>query len=748
MTIRARLGISASIAALLPAAAFAQTVTSAQPAPDAGISDIVVTAQRREERLQDVPVAVSAISGIELQRRGIADTQDLGAKVPGLSFQTAGISRPRIFIRGLGSIQSDANSDSSVGIFVDDVYLSGFGNFNLDLFDVSRIEVLRGPQGALFGRNTAGGAISVTTLKPTQAMTGQVEVSGGNFGQIGARGTISGAIFPDVLAARVSLSYRKRDGFTRDVTTGGLLNGADNVSGRVALEYTGIPGLTASASLTVTRDNPGPFNQENLTTALFQVPSALAPGFAPTPGVYDERYSTFGYQRRDSVLAMFRLDYAASFATLSSITAYQRYNLSELQDFDASLARSFDRGADEQHPAFSQEFRLASAGSAEARISWLAGAFYSKETPNRLETFFAGPDNSVARGPNRGQAFSFSDRSNLRVDSIAFYGQAKLRFSDWLSVTGGLRYSIDDKQNARTTTQSGFIGAANPNLPGGPYSIVTKASFHSLDPTVSINLQPMRDLLIYGSYRQGFKSGGFQPANAGTIAIANAIFSPERVKSFEVGVKTTLLDRRLRLNVAAFDNKYENLQLLSGNAATPGSIAVINNAASANARGVEIELAARPFQNFDIDVSYAYIDAKFDMFLEAVTGPAGTTLFDRTGKRLPRQPESSLNIGAQYAFDIGSAGKLALRGDWNRQSTTYFDASNAVPFVQPGYSLLNLRASFTTNDGHWQFAVFGKNVGDTRYITNTTSLAGATVGLATYSVPRTFGASISYSFGN
>lgn len=725
------------------------TPATAQTAPSEerdGLGDIVVTAQRRSERLQDVPVAVTALDAGQLSAKGISDTQDLGARVPGLNFQTAGLSRPRVFIRGLGSIQSDANSDSSVGIFVDDVYLSGFGNFNLDLFDVNRIEVLRGPQGALFGRNTAAGAISVTTLAPSSELTARLEASAGNYDQRQLRGTVSGPLSGKVLA-RASFNYRHRDGYTRDEFTGQRLNGIDNYSGRLALTFLLSDSFKASLSFIATRDRPDPWGQEPITAALFQVPAALAPGFARSSNVFSERYSTVGYQRRESYLGTLRLDLVTDWATLSSITAYQTYHLQELADFDSSAARSLDRGADERHPAFSQEFRITSAATRDDRISFIAGAFYMHESPQRLERFLFGPDNAVSRGPNRGLAFEVDDNSDLTIDSLAFYGQATLRLNSLLSVTGGLRYSVDDKQNDRTLTQSGFVGAVNPNLPQGPYFQTTKASWNSLDPELTINLRPSRDFLIYGSYREGFKSGGFQPAAAGTRVVASATFSPEEVRSFELGFKSTFFGSKVRLNAAAFDNRYDNLQLLSGNASAPGQTAVINNAASAKAQGFEIELAARPVRDLDLDLSYAYVDGTFSTFLESVAGPAGSAVFDRTGNQLPRQPRHALNLGGSYGIDLGSFARVDFRADWSLVSKTFFDASNSAPFVQPSYSTLNLRASITSADERWQFSVFGRNVTDERYLTNTTSLAGATVGLATYAPPALYGASLSFKLG-
>lgn len=718
-------------AAIGLALAALSTAAAAQDMP--GLEEVVVTAQKRTENLQTTPVAVTALSGDMMESHGLSNLSDIARMTPSLTFEKIGIRSPFVFLRGVGTGAFDIGSDPSVSIFIDDLYIPRFTGLQFDLADIERVEVLKGPQGALFGRNTEGGAISVITRRPTDTLSARAVLEAGNKDYLSFRGSVSGPIAGDRLLARASVAGKRRDGWVENTLTGVDHLDEKSYGGRLQLEYRG-EDLTALFTASYSRDKPNAATFMNVTPAVFLL-SPASPFFGQVPSTFDPEHQAFdtdGFQRRKGVILSAKLDWDMEWATLTSVSGYLSHKFSELHDLDGTEAFVLNRYADEESDTFSQELRLTSAK--DGALDWIIGAFYFKDDASRLDRWFLGPESSLSRIFAGGNMVTINDDVDVDTESWALFGQIGYDITEEFRVTIGGRYSEDKKESSRTTSRT------HPTpLLFVPYTVSPEAKWNSFDPQVSLQYSPTEDVMIYVSYSEGFKSGGFQPAVAANPSIGNSVFDPETVQSYEAGLKSMFFDNRVRLNLAAFHVKYKDLQFLSANGVLPNGapLVVTTNAADSHTDGFEVEIQAAVTENFMIAAGYSYLHAVFDEYVDG----SGVS---QEGNQIIRTPKHQGHATATYTVPLRS-GRINLTGDISARSRVYFDPNNVKAVSQEGFALLGARVEYESEGGDWKVALWGRNLGNKDYCSNSIIFANSTVGACTIGELRSYGLSLSYA---
>lgn len=592
-----------TLAAVLPSAASAQSVNE---------DEILVTAQRRAERVQDIPLAVSAFSAAAIQEQGIVTLEQVAPRVPNFYFGSFGALRPQLYIRGIGSHQFDPGSEASVGVFADDAYLGRSSGVFGSMKDIERIEVLRGPQGTLYGRNTIGGAINVITRAPTETFEAQAEIGASNYDGYDLFGVVSGPLAESgAVRGRVAAWRTYRDGYMTNLTTGNRFQGTDNWGGRARLDFVPNDRLTIGLTAEISRDDGQGFAGESEGAGPWSAgppPAAVNPAnplfvfFAagggpepqPTPDRFEAYLSFDPRLQRDIDAYAARVDYDAASATLTSITSFRSLDASDSRDLEGSSLSVIDQYSTETSDQWTQEFRITSnpggALSFGGRLDWILGVFYYHDESSRRDRFELGV-NSVIGG---GGAQTDTTSTAYETESSAIFGQATYHFTDAFEVTLGARYTHDSKE----ATSIGTTTDAAPLVPA-PFATTNEDSWSSFDPRIVATYHFSPDLTIYASWSTGFKSGGFQyvPFSA---AQADIIFNPEEIEAFEVGLKSEWFDRRLRVNLAAFHYDYQDLQI-TRIINTPAPVNLITNAAASTIQGVDVEFNWLPTENLELN---------------------------------------------------------------------------------------------------------------------------------------------------
>jgi len=699
------------------------------------LEEITVTAQKRAQSLQSVPIAITAIGGEEMREADIHTLDDIAVKTPGFFMGSFNKGQPQLYIRGIGSNADGAGSDVSVVTFLDEVYIGRASGSVFDLFDLDRVEVLRGPQGTLFGKNAIGGAVSMITSKPSETFYGRAELSLGNLNAVVARALVSGPISDNVFG-KVSASFRSRDGFVESVTTGQKMSDQGNGGIRGTLLFTPREDVevqvtadynkseeTGAGRILVADNNPA---TPDILVGIAQAANPAAANdytktFADNQGVADVEAGGI----------MGKVNWDVGSGTFTSITAYRTsdyLNVDDIPAWSLSLgvidATTF---VDESADQFSQEFRFAGTGM-DNRLNWVAGVYYLTEDVERQE------NSEVAVPAVAATSQSFQDNT---TDSISAFGDFTYDFSDRFSAVVGARYTSEDK-NIR---QVGIPPVAFPHTINESYDITASKSWNAFTPRVVLQWQVSDELFFYGSYAEGFKSGGFEGTASSEIA-ARTPFNQEDAKAFEIGAKMELLNDRLRLNVAGFTTDYTDLQVLVRKPAFPGDplgVVITENAADATSNGLEIEFDAILSENFEVSGSYTYLDATYDRYLE----PNG---IDNAGNRLRNAPENAVNLVAKYTKDLAGGAQISVRYDFFHSDEAFQDPREEPGAAKPAYDLSNLRVSYTPANGDWEFAVWGRNLFDEEYLTHNFPLQPFG-NPGTAGAPLTYGVSALYDFG-
>lgn len=708
-----RFGIGAATTLLLSTTSLSAPLAQSN---EAAVLDLItVTARRKEESLQSVPVAVTAIGANTLRDFGASDLGDIQNMVPGLTLHEGDAENAVVYIRGIGQIDSLAFADPGVGVYIDDVYLGRAQGSFLDVYDVERIEVLRGPQGTLYGRNTIGGAVKFVSRKPSEETELRLSGTFGRFDRTDVQASVSGPLSGDKVLGSASVAYLARDGYSDNAFDGEDDGDKETFAWRAGLTFNASEQFTIEISTDGSRDHPNTSRTPSRETAVF--------GAVPAnedPFMVDADFNDLNQLDVTGVSSHVTFG-ASDTITLKSITAYRQMDYDTHLDLDATPFPFFGVFVHQDQDQFSQELQL--SYDAGGSFNFVAGAYYFRET-DETESGIFGP--AIAFVSN-----SLNDQTNR---SYALYGQANFAVSDRLTATLGLRYTYEEKDFFRIQE---FFDAATPLVPplGQGFRVTdvdVSDDWNNFSPRFGLDYQATDNVMVYGNVSRGFKSGGFDGrSNSANEAVA---FQPETVWSYEAGIKSTLWDGKALLNIAGYYNDYKNLQLSSFVADDMGAFsALFTNAGSAEMKGFEVEFQAKPTADLGLNASLSFLDGQYNEFI----GPGGT---DISGEReLVNAPEWTFFIAPDYGMDVADLGRLTLRGDLAYRSKTYPTVSSSEILAQSGYALLGASATFEHASERWRLTFGGKNLTDKRYIQHGFDLSDSLgYQLGYFGAPRTW----------
>jgi iron complex outermembrane recepter protein len=821
----ATLSAGVALCALTASPVFAQTAAAPaaenETADTGGIAEIVVTAQKRSENIQKVPISITAFTAASLETKGITDVTSVGNLAPNVTLDAgtpfSGSSAVlSAYIRGIGQNDFAFNLDPGVGVYLDGVYLARSVGANQDLLDIDRVEILKGPQGDLFGRNTIGGAISISTKKPSSEFGGKFEVTGGRFNRIDTKGVINIPIATGLYSS-VSFSTKNNDGYQKLIASPGFANGVitDNFpyfgSGhptsfggenqynfRGKLLWEASPDLSFTLSgdylhqnnngvaTTVLKTYTDPTNPANVFGPLYNgCIAGVLPPFAqagvcnnivngtrlnglvatsPTlfygnqfvPPSKDTTYATGNsFSRLRNYGGSLTIDWKLGSAALKSITAYRKLNWQSAEDEDGSPLPILQTSFDENQHQFSQELQLTGKTLAD-NLSYVLGLYYFNEGGN-LHDYVTFP----------GGLLQIDGQNFLSTTNYAGYGHLNYKITDKLSITIGGRYTHEKKTfvglqsdpngifyklngyyTPTTATQTALctVGAAVPSLQGIPgglfcypntsniYQVYPVApaggfqqSFNNFSPKLGLEFQANNDLLVYASFSRGYKTGGWttrlttpQPAN-----FTNApTFGPEKATTYEAGVKSQFLDRKVVFNLAGFYTDYKGIQLNFQVGTSP----TLQNAGNAHIYGFEAELQARPVPELTIGANIGYTHARYSFLSPFVTG---VTL----ASSLPKTPEWKFTLSPVYTINLGDHGNLLLAADYTHTSSLYNDTENTPDLRRPATDMVNASVTYKAPGDRWELSGGVTNLTNSRYLTTGQNQQAGGVEYGTYNRP-------------
>jgi iron complex outermembrane receptor protein len=775
--------LAASLAALPVAAqtagADAVAADVADAAADGGgdgsVEAVIVTARRRAEAAQDVPIALSVLSAATLEKTGTYNLAQVVQLAPSLYLGSFNPRNTTVNIRGLGNNLGVANDglEAGVGLYIDQVYFSRPAASTFDLSDVDRVEVLRGPQGTLFGKNTTAGAINVTTWLPTFQPEGRLELSYGEYGFLQGKASIAGPI-SDTLAFRLSASSTRRDGLVENVRTGRDFNDLNNTAVRGQLLFK----PSEKLSIRLVAD----WNRQE-TDCCVLVYAGLAPTLKPAALRYPALSAGLGYappsldafdrltdindeahanQTLGGVSAV--VDYDLGFATLTSVTAWRYWNWDPANDADFSRLSILDKSINaDQQDQYSQEFRLAS--NRDGAVSWIVGGYAFRQAIDaqglsqygaQSAYWLLGPAQPAALLDGYQARFGASSSTN----SYAAFGQLTWKVTDRLSITPGLRYTYEEKDAAFVQVVSGGLASPTPSQQALKFAIARPQAYKAHDSDgklsgqINVAWQHTPDLLVYANYARGYKSGGLNLSGlpidaAGNPVLARAVISPEKTDAWEAGFKSQLFDRRLIFNAAAFWSETTDYQANVVDTAGGALRQFLDNIPKVRSRGLELDTRLAPVGGFSAYASAAFTDAEYVTY---ANGPCPLELIgtvtracDLSGRPLPGVSKYVVSAGAEYrraAHVLGLDGEAYAGADWNWRTGFYSNASDSAYSRIPSYGLLNLRAGFRADD-RWEAFAWVKNAGDEKYFQYISGLVGNTGALmGNPGDPRTVGVTL------
>jgi outer membrane receptor protein involved in Fe transport len=735
------------------------------------LEEVIVTAQKREQSLQDVPIAVAAFSNEMLQKAGVKDMFELQANDPSLVVgQGHNASTSSFGIRGVFTSSNNFGLESSVGLYVDGVYRARQGSMLNDLVDIGRIEILRGPQGTLFGRNTPAGAISVFSVEPDFEGTGYLQVEGGEYSLLSGQGAKSFTVIEDILATRVTGFYTERDGTISDVSLGDdKINDRDRWGVRLQALWT----PTDELSVHVIADH-SEIDEVCCTTNSWknnfvadEVPgktgtdaNAVALGSNIIPGSeYFEREVALTFlpssENEDKGISV-QVDWQADWFTLTSITAYREFESHETVDVDFIDLDGNVQDNQQEQSQFSQELRFANQFD---NWNYVAGLYYYEQSLDTVSYLGVGDDASALLGlpPN---AFiggtgstNFADQEHT---SYAVFGQSDINLTDSLVLTAGLRWTNEEKELSNI-----FIDDAGE----GPLPIYDNWGFYFFPPlapvddvyeeidddqitgTLKLSWFAFDDIMFYASYGTGYKSGGTNTDRL--VPGLPYIFGPEDSESYEVGMKATFPEQALRLNVAIHRTDTNDLQTVSfqGNGFT------LLNAGVAEAQGAEVEVSWLPTERLTMNLGYAYNDGEYSDFelgpCQVATpwhtglpdpGDNGDGTCDRSGGMLRGNAENRATLSADYRFSFSSVIEGFIYGEYIYTDERMTDVNNDPLKLDDDYFYVNLRAGLDWISLDTSLTVWARNLTDediVATIADAVAQEGKLIGY--YGAPRTWG---------
>ena len=753
-----------------------------QAADEDRIEEIVVTANKRSENLQDVPIAITAVTGARLESIGITDTQDLASVVPGLTIQN-GIGGTQAHLRGVGTTAVGPGIENSVATYVDNVYMFSMSGALVQLNSIEQVEVLKGPQGTLFGRNATGGVINIRTRDPKQEPSGQFSLGYANYNTFSGQGYLTGGLGEGVAADIAGFVSLQKDGWGKNLFTGKdvddldqfavrskwLIEPGDRDTIRVIGDYSEMEGsqFTNNHLVRGKSANYGPGNTTAIERALR--PTADAPvflaaintfiatggqaGLAPFAVVGEPFTFTGDFHDTSAFMdpyiqfknggASLQWDHDFGSVRFTSVTAYREATQDVSWSADPVPAFRSQVAYHRREKQFSQELQLGS--TAGSSIQWVAGLYYLNAT--------AGFEPITIGGTPVAPRESVQFRTKVTAESGAAFGQVTVPLWSGAHLTGGLRYTVEKRGNSGSIIAN-FPDVLPPFLPPEvlalaglsltiPVAPVDK-TFRKLTWRASIDQQLTPDILAYASYNRGFKSGTFNAIPPGAAPV-----DPEVLDAWEIGLKTDLMDRRVRFNIAGFYYKYKNIQVT---VFTPIS-ALLDNGASAEVYGLDLDLTAKVGSHLTLFGGLGLLDHKFTSYPLAgfftplpasQGGGANKVVASAKGNKLPYASDVTFNVGATYTTPIGN-GEADLNVNYSHQSRWFAGPDNILS--QPAYGLLDATATYRFPGDNVSVGVWARNITNEDYYTflGTSENPG---GRDTGSVgsPRTYGVKLGYKF--
>ena len=770
-----RLFSSVSLVALASLAASPALAQDAPQAADDGLGDIVVTAQKRSENIQDVPIAISAVGSQYLESRGVDSIDKLGSIAPNVKIERAPASKTisQISIRGSVTINPAITWEPAVGLYLDGVYIAKAQGSIFDVADLERVEMLRGPQGTLYGRNALAGAVNLVTKKPSGEPGGAVDLTYGSFNELKVRGVLD---LPKVGPFSVKLSgqYRKRDGLIDLVpdhpVVGGRTDSIDSGSFMVQVRAELSDNLTADYTYDYSKASQDPpfsqllrVNRNGDPRDIFDPASpgyAFGGAFFPL-NLYTQpnRVTTAAidapaYERSRSYGHALTLTADLGPVTLKSITAYRDLAWADGLDLDGSpLPVAFTQRITDYN-AFSQELQL-SGQSGDGRLNYVLGAFYFDEKAETLnpQTYFGG-----------GTDLQSDYGSN--TEAFALYAQLDYKLTDRVKLSLGGRYT-HEKKDVKRFFRINFDFANSIFSPlviaDIDYGDIPEAKYNDFSPSATLAWEASDNVNFYARYAKGFKSGGFNGETNVFVAPTTACpsgatelctpYRPEKVDSYELGMKTKLADGKVIFNVAAFRDEHKDMQL-SVFTATTGAASVIRNAAGARIQGLEFETVLKPIDSLTINGSLAILDPKYKSFIDGGVDVSANRAF-------PHAPKTTAALGFDWRAASGGWGKLNFYGDLNYVSKYYtfpyalvtptLSDQNAHSSQSQGRTIVNLRASLSDvpiGNARAELSVFVRNLtkedNPSNFIDFGPGFGGILLGY--FPEPRTFGVTVGLKF--
>ena len=719
--------------------------TSASPGDGSPqIGEIIVTAQKRSEKLQDVPIAVTAISGDEIRNRRIADIVDLSNQAPGLQIKADdSAANPRIFIRGVGVNDFNPTTASAVGIYVDGVYVGSPLAQRAGFFDLQQVEVLRGPQGTLYGRNTTGGAINLTTRKPGDTTEADLSVDYGRFNSVDVQGGVSVPLSKDLISFRLAGLYQRDDGYSLNRLTRDRGNNAKRWDLRGTFHITPADNVTDDLVFSGGHSRGSSiFAYERSllpTTAAATGPDGLcAPafytsgqctnilGYANTSkNLYQGDYRFEGKDKVNLFGVTNTLTYDLGSASLVSVTGFQRAYRDDLEETDANPLEVIGSRYVADQNTTSQELRIQS--NDHPRLRYVAGLYYAHDTLGSVSDYDVLPPFQAAIPSLETQAeVGFGHifwPFHQTTDSYAAFGQLDYDLTDRLSITGGLRYSADHKSFHYVSE------IIEPPQQLVLFTFDDGKTFRSVSGRAGIQYKLTPTANLYASYDRGTKSGGFF---SGETTDINEIgpYKDETVNAYQAGVKTEWLDRKLRANLALFYYDYQNLQVYQTVVHGLVTEQLFTNASAARMYGGELELEATPVRGLDLTVNTALLSAKYRNFQSEGA--------DYSGNTLPSAPKVSVQAYAHYEHPLAN-GTFVGEIDVAYRSKIYFDTSNAARLSDPDRTFVDGRIGWRLPGDKYEVGLWAKNIFDETNISDITPIASLGFDQVNPGPPRTFG---------
>ncbi|HEU5133818.1 MAG TPA: TonB-dependent receptor [Steroidobacteraceae bacterium] len=723
------------------------------------LDSIVVTARRRAESLQDTPVAVTALSAAALERQQIVNTTDLDKVVPNIQFHSYGTltgnnSAAQVFIRGIGQTDATPAVDPGVGVYIDDVYMGRAVGAAMEFRDIANVQILRGPQGTLFGRNTIGGAVLLTTNEPGTDAGNSVRVGLGDDNLREAFGAFDLPLGGD-WSARLALGLRQRDGYVTRVSDGKDLGDEDMMTGQVALRWkpSDAFSLTLRGDYTEEDENGSPFVFQSMNEAAtfvgaasiaagcpnildpFPPPLLVGPLADPRCGNDAQALGEFtngGTYEASSTLENRGVSLVADWQvndtwSLKSITADRRLEWTGTRDADNTPLLILHTNYTSESQQFSQEFQ---AVVESERLDGVIGLYYFDE-----DSF----DRLLVPLGNPGTSYD-TQRVAMDTEAKAAFTEWTFKFTEAFSATAGIRYTEETKGLQATMFNVAPASAPEPAAPtrlcpfAGPPPTQTGClflttnrfarDFTSTTKSASVQYRFNESAMAYLSWSEGFKSGGFnQRYNAAPPGNAPISFGAETAESFEIGLKLDPLDT-LRINIAAFSTDYDDIQMTY----RLGVVPLLFNAGVASIDGGELELEFAPTEDFRLDATVGYLDAGFESITPPPPfGPVSPTATATLSSRLPFTPEWQGHLGLSYSFHPGAKWLLTPRVDLSYTAEQFFDAGNSPEIAQDeAVTLLNASVTLASDDDKWRFVLGGNNLTDETYpVAGTSSLTTA-----------------------